>query len=122
MYDCSAQVTRFHNDKISLTTAERTLMRERRDANRDRIRRGLDRNFRLAPDAFHSQGSYAMKTMVQSSPEHVDIDDGIYFVREKLVAGDRSELSAAQVRQLIADAAKDPAFNKQPEIRETCVR
>jgi hypothetical protein len=122
MYDCSAEISQFHTERVELTIAERKLMQARRDANRERLTNGLTKKFGMSPAAFDSQGSYAMKTMVQSAPEHVDIDDGVYFAREKVVSADGKELSALQVRQRIAEAAQDAAFSKHPEVRETCVR
>jgi hypothetical protein len=36
MFDCSDDLRAYHDDKVTLPQAERTEMRDRRDANRDR--------------------------------------------------------------------------------------
>ena len=63
MFDCSKDVISHHDEKVTLPQAERTKMRERRDANRERLKRGLKNAGKPAPREFVSQGSYAMKTM-----------------------------------------------------------
>ena len=122
MFDCADDVLAFHDDKVTLPQAERTEMRGRRNANRDRLKKGLKAAKKPAPREFVSQGSYAMKTMTQHRLKDYDIDDGVYFSKEDLVGDRGGEMSALQVRQMVRDAADDGSFKTPPEVRKNCVR
>ena len=41
MYNCASDVLAYHDDEVTLPQVERTNMRERRDANRERLKKGL---------------------------------------------------------------------------------
>lgn len=122
MFNCSDDVTAYHDDQVTLPQAERDNMRERRDANRKRLKNGLEKMKRPVPREFASQGSYAMKTMVQHPDNDYDIDDGIYFNKEDLVGERGREISSLRIRQIVCDALDDGCFNKPPEVRLNCVR
>ena len=74
-------------------------MRDRRDANRDRLIRGLNKNNDPALDSHRSQGSYAMHTMVQNVDNDYDIDDGVIFLKENLIGSQGSDKSALDARK-----------------------
>ena len=78
MFDCSDDVLAYHDDEVTLPQADRSVMRGRRDANRDRLKKGLKDKKKPAPREFVSQGSYAVKTMTQHPKRDYDIDDGAY--------------------------------------------
>ena len=99
MVDCSKDVLAFHDDEVSLPQIERTAMRDRRNANRKRVKEGLSEKKKPLPTDFCTQGSYAMKTMVQDPKDCYDIDDGIYFEKDALKGERGAELSALDVRQ-----------------------
>jgi len=120
MHNCSDDVLAHHDKEVTLPQAERTNMRDRRDANRDRIKKGLKNNNKPAPREFVKQGSYAMKTMVRH-PDY-DIDDGVYFNKEDLVGDRGAEMSGLQARQMVREALDDGSFKKPPEVRPNCVR
>jgi len=122
MFDCADDVLAHHDERVTLPRAERSDMRGRRDANRDRLKRGLKDNKKPAPREFVSQGSYAMKTMVRHSEKDYDIDDGVYFAKEVLVGDRGAEMSALQARQMVRDALDDGSFKTPPEVRKNCVR
>lgn len=122
MHDCAEDILVYHDDEVTLPQAERTEMRERRDANRDRLKRGLKDAGDPAPLEFVSQGSYAMKTMTQHPEYDYDIDDGVYFAKEKLVGYRGGEMSSLQSRQMVRDAVDDGSFKTVPEVRKHCVR
>lgn len=122
MHDCADDVIAFHDNEVTLPQAERTEMRGRRDANRDRLKRGLKDEGDPTPLEFVSQGSYAMKTMTQHPDYDYDIDDGVYFAEEKLVGDRGAEMSALQTRQMVRDAVDDGSFKTAPEVRKNCVR
>jgi hypothetical protein len=122
MFDCADDVLAHHAERVTLPRAEQTEMRERRDANRSRLKRGLQDAKKAAPREFVSQGSYAMKTMTQHHAKDYDIDDGVYFDKEALVGERGGELSALQARQMVRDALDDGSFKTPPEVRKNCVR
>src|SRR5690606_14621937 len=103
-------------------STERTAMRDRRNANRTRLKNGLAKAEKPAPFGQHTQGSYAMHTMVQDADADYDIDDGVYFEKDRLVSPQGGELSALAVRQMICDALQDDRFNKAPTVLKNCVR
>lgn len=122
MYDCSKDVRAYHDQKITLPRSEQTAMRDRRDANRRRLRKGLDANEDPQPTEFVKQGSYAMRTMVQHPENDYDIDDGVYFLKEDLVGERGGELTSRQAREMVRDAVDDGSFTEAPEVRSNCVR
>ncbi|MCA1458473.1 hypothetical protein I6F35_35805 [Bradyrhizobium sp. BRP22] len=122
MYNCSDDVLAYHDDEVTLPGAERTAMRKRRDANRERLTKGLSEAKKPAPLQFKSQGSYAMRTMTQHPDNDYDIDDGVYFAKEDLVAERGAEMTALQARQMVRDAVDDGSFKTPPEVRNNCVR
>lgn len=122
MHDCADDVLAHHDEEVTLPQSERTSMRERRDANRDRLKKGLKKNGKPAPREFKSQGSYAMKTMVQDDANDYDIDDGVYFDKEALVGPRGAEMTALQARQMVRDAIDDGSFKTPPAVRTNCVR
>jgi hypothetical protein len=122
MFDSSKDVIAHHDEKVTLPQLERTRMRERRDANRERLKRGLKNASKPAPREFVSQGSYGMKTMTQHPESDYDIDDGVYFDRDVLVGSRGAEMTALQARQFVRDAVDDGSFSRPPEVRNNCVR
>jgi hypothetical protein len=122
MFNCSDDVLSYHNDEATLPQSERTAMRDRRNANRDRLKKGLKDGKKPAPREFVKQGSYAMKTMTQHPSKDYDIDDGVYFDKSVLVGERGAEMSALQARQMVRNAIDDDSFNTAPEVRTNCVR
>lgn len=122
MFDCAEDVLAYHDEKVTLPTPQQTKMRERRNANRDRVKKGLKDQGKSAVREFRSQGSYAMRTMIQHPDNAYDIDDGVYFDKEVLVGERGAEMSALQARQMVRDAVDDGSFKKKPEVRTNCVR
>ena len=76
MFNCSKEILRFHDEKVNLPDPIRKIMRDRRDANRTKLESGLEANNKPQVEEFVSQGSYAMRTMVQTEGNDIDIDDG----------------------------------------------
>lgn len=122
MFDCSDDVLAHHDEKVTLPQPDRTEMRNRRDANRNRLNKGLAEKGKPAPREFVSQGSYAMKTMIQHPAKDYDIDDGVYFDKEVLVGDRAAEMTGLQARQMVRDALDDGSFKTPPEVRANCVR
>jgi hypothetical protein len=63
-----------------------------------------------------------MKVMTQDADNDYDIDDGVYFDKDKLVGEKGGEMSALAVRQMIRDAVDDGSFTTPPAVRPNCVR
>jgi hypothetical protein len=122
MINCSDDVLSYHNDAVTLPQSERTAMRKRRDANRDRLKNGLEKNKNPQPIMYCKQGSYAMLTMMQHADNKYDIDDGIYFQKDELVGSNGAEMSALDARKMVRDAVDDGSFAKPPEVLKNCVR
>jgi hypothetical protein len=122
MFDCSKDVLSYHNDEVTLPVSEQNNMRERRNANRTRLKEGLKKAKRPAPSAFETQGSYAMRTMIQLPRKNWDIDDGVYFKAGDLKGERGGEMSALDARQMVRDALDDGSFRTKPEVRKNCVR
>ena len=111
-----------HDDQVTLHQSERNDMRDRRNANRDRLKKGLKEKKYPAPREFCKQGSYAMKTMVQDDKKAYDIDDGVYFDKDALKGPNGGEKSALDARIMVRDAVDDGSFKTAPEVRTNCVR
>ena len=117
MYDCADDILAYHDDEVTLPQSERTAMRDRRNANRDRVKDGLNDAGKPKPIEFKGQGSYAMKTMTQHPENNYDIDDGVYFEATDLVGPRGGEMSPLDARQMVRDAVDDGSFKTKPEVR-----
>lgn len=122
MFDCSKDVHAYHDQEVTLPKSEQDAMRDRRNANRTRLRNGLAEADEPAPLEFVKQGSYAMKTMTRDPNNDYDIDDGVYFRKEDLVGDRGAEMTSLQARQMVRDAVDDGKFKTPPEVRSNCVR
>ena len=122
MFDCSADVRAFHDQKVTLPGSEQDKMRGRRDSNRDRLKRNLEKDEKPIPYEFVSQGSYRMKTMLRDDNNDYDIDDGAYFRKGELVGDRGGEMSSLDARKMVRDAMDDGRFKTAPEVKTNCVR
>ena len=122
MYDCSKDVLAYHDEKVTLPPDEQKEMRNRRDANRDRLNTRLKDAGKPVPKMFITQGSYAMHTMVQDSDNDYDIDDGVYFTQSSLKKNDGTDISPREAKHMVCNALQDDRFDKKPQVRKSCVR
>jgi hypothetical protein len=122
MFNCADDVLAYHDDETTLSQSDRSDMRDRRNANRTRLKNGLQKAGDPKPSEFASQGSYAMKTMTQHPDNNYDIDDGVYFEKAALVGDRGAEMTALQARQMVRDAVDDGSFATKPEALKNCVR
>ena len=122
MYDCNADIRAFHDQRVTLPEKERGKMRDRRNSNRSRLRKGLKKQGKPLPQESVSQGSYQMKTMLQDQNNDYDIDDGQYFDKGVLVGPRGAELTSLEARAMVRDAIDDGGFARPPEVRGNCVR
>ena len=84
MFNCAKEMEKFHQEKVTLSETEQRKMRNRRDTNRNRLKKGLSDNHHPQIKSCYSQGSYRMRTMVQDDECDYDIDDGVYFTRKTI--------------------------------------
>ena len=110
MRNCSHDLLDYHRDKIQLSSNQKAQLRDRRDANRGRIRDGLNKAGIPQPQKFVSQGSYAMQTTIQEPENDYDIDDGVVFNMESLRGPRRANKTALEARQMIRDIVDDGSF------------
>ena len=122
MYDCDADVRAFHNEEITLNHVQQTEMRNRRDANRNRLKKGLEAKKDPSPSSHQAQGSYAMHTMVQDDNNDYDIDDGVVFTKADLVGPQGADKSALDARKMVCAAVDDGSFTNPPTVLKNCVR
>ena len=122
MKNCHTDLLAYHDEEVTLPQKERTEMRERRDANRRRLKQGLKRDEDPKPVDFRSQGSYAMRTMVQQPDKDYDVDDGVYFDIDQLKGPRGGDRSAADAREMVRKALHDESFDRPPEKLKNCVR
>jgi hypothetical protein len=122
MKDCHRQVADFERAKVRMGEDGRADIYGKTKTNRDRLRNGLAKRQKPKPVGFHTQGSYAMRTMIQHDEGDYDVDDGVYFAAEVLKGSNGGEMSALAVRQMVCEALQDDRFSDQPEVRTNCVR
>ena len=123
MFDCSKDVRAYHDQNVTLLKTDQDAMRDRRDANRRRLRKGLDANGDPAPSEFVKQGSYAMRTMVQHPDNDYDIDDGVYFDEAVLVDQYGFALTPLEAKERVCTAlSRDKRFANSAEVFPKCVR
>ena len=123
MKDCSQDLLNYHVDKVTLSTTTRENLRGNRNANRDRLKRGLESNEKPKPDEFIIQGSYAMKTMTQHEKNDYDIDDGTAFDADKLKTKEGVSFTPQEAKEMVRDALiEGGGLAEKPTVKKNCVR
>ena len=123
MKDCSSDILKYHDDEVTLSPKARENLRANRNANRDRLKRGLETNKKPKPDEFIIQGSYAMKTMTQHAKNDYDIDDGAAFAEEKLKAENGTPFTPQQAKEMVRGAlVEGGGLSEDPIVKKNCVR
>lgn len=120
--NCHKEMKGYHADKVTLSNDDQSEMRERRDNGRTRLKNGLTKASHPLPEEFSSQGSYAMRTMVQDDAYDYDIDDGVYFDKEDLKDSNGDHLGASDARKRVRDALKDDRLTYDAVAKTNCVR
>lgn len=121
MYDFSKQISAFHKEHVRLSNPQKADMKQRREANLDRVRNGLEELEKPTCRETINQGGYAQKTMTQppeaDQESRYDIDLGIVFDEDD-AKGPRT--TRDWVRQAIA--CKATQMKNDPETKKKCVR
>ncbi len=120
--DCNKEMKGYHSNEVNLSNDNQKEMRDRRDNGRKRLLNGLTKLDQLHPYEFSSQGSYAMRTMVQDDDSDYDIDDGVYFEKGDLKDTDGDPLEAKDARKLVRGALKDDRLAYDAVVKTNCVR
>lgn len=120
--DCHKEMKGYHADEVTLSNDDQSEMRGRRDSGRTRLENGLTKASHPLPEEFSSQGSYAMRTMVQDDACDYDIDDGVYFDREDLKDANGDYLGARDARTRVRNALKDDRLAYDAVVKTNCVR
>lgn len=120
--DCNKEMTGYHANNVTLQRTEQDEMRERRDNGRIRLRNGLTNAGHPLPKESSSQGSYAMRTMVQDDQCDYDIDDGVYFEKDDLKTNGGTHLTAKEARTRVRTALKDGRLAYDAQVKTNCVR
>jgi hypothetical protein len=121
--NCHSEMTIFHRDNVTLGTQQQSEMRTARDAGRTRLMNGFDEAKQPQPKEVVSQGSYAMRTMVQDTTNDYDIDDGAYFASTDLKDGAGYDLTPLAARQRVCNAlAWDGRLKHEAIVKTNCVR
>lgn len=120
--DCNKEMKKFHSTEVNLSNEQQGEMRSRRNAGRTRLYNGLTKSSHPHPYLISSQGSYAMRTMVQDEENDYDIDDGLYFESEDLVNKQGVELSPKAARERVKKALDDGRLTYVAEVKRNCVR
>ena len=120
--DCNKELKGYHADEVTLSNDDQKEMRGRRESGRTRLKNGLAKAGHPLPDEFSSQGSYAMRTMVQDDASDYDIDDGVYFDKEDLKDPDGGYLGARDARTRVRNALKDDRLAYDAVVKTNCVR
>lgn len=123
MKDCSKDILKYHDEKVTLPPSVQDSLRGNRNANRDRLKRGLEKNGHPKPFRFIIQGSYAMKTMKQHPDKDYDIDDGAAFDTDNLKNSKGESLTPRQAKERVKDALiAGGGLSSDPVIKRNCVR
>ena len=122
MKNCDNDIRDYHREQVSLSASQRQKLKDRRDSNRHRLRSGLERNEDPEPKRSVSQGSYAMRTVIQEPDDAYDIDDGVVFTKESLRGPKGGEKSPLDARKMVRDAVHSDSFATPPEVKTNCVR
>jgi len=122
MKDCHRQVADFERAEVRMSEDDRADIFDKAKHNRTRLKNGLSADGKPKPKGFRTQGSYAMRTMIQHDASDYDVDDGVYFTIESLKGPQGGDKSAFDTRQMVCAALEDDRFAKAPEVHKNCVR
>ena len=122
MKNCDRDIRDYHREEVALNPNQRQELEDRRDSNRNRLRSGLEKNGDPEPKRSVSQGSYAMRTVIQEPDKAYDIDDGAVFTKESLKGPRGGEKSPLDARTMVRDAVHSDSFTTPPEVKTNCVR
>lgn len=113
MANCQDLFEQF-NKEISIPKAKKDKLKDSKDNLRKRIRKYFKEHHPEYEPKFYIQGSYKMKTMIDTKDGICDLDDGVYFMRKPDVTG-------TTLQQWVWNAV-DGYTSTTPQHRKKCVR
>jgi len=123
IFDCNDEMLGYHADEVTLGRKQQKEMRDRRDAGRTRLNKGLERDGHPKPAEQASQGSYAMRTMHQDPQNDYDIDDAAYFEVADLKDANGVALTPYAARERVCEALRqDDRLKHDADNKTNCVR
>ena len=122
MKNCNDQVAGFERAEVRMSEDDRADIYGKAKSNRTQLKSGLVRNGSPKAVGSRTQGSYAMRTMIQNDRGDYDVDDGVYFTRDALKNEEGEDKSAPDARKMVCAALQDERFADQPDVRNNCVR
>lgn len=122
MFNYNSNLNQFYNDKVRLKDTDKTLIRDYKNKNIQRIISGINKinqeeNKIFPIPSFIEQGSIAMSTTNQSEDNDYDIDVAVIFPKDSIFN------NPLEARKFVAKAInKNTAnFSKQAEARTNAV-
>jgi len=122
MTNCHDDLIDFYMQKVKLGQDELDGLRTARETCGTSVEKGLLEKEDLKPEEFISQGSFAMKTVVQHPDNDYDIDYGVLFEKENIVGSRGGDKTPRAARQMVADSFEDGRFKEKPIVKKNCVR
>lgn len=122
MKDCNKDIMNYHQDEVNLKKGQRSDLKNRRNANRNRLEKGLIKNEDPVPDENVRQGSDAHGTTIQEPDNGYDIDDGAVFLKGDLKGKQGGDKTPQDAKKMVREALDDGSFKTPPEIKTNCVR
>lgn len=119
MVNCSRELEKYWDEKVKLPQAKYNELKQKRDAQIEKLKANLKVDSFPLPIEFINQGSYAMKTLIQQDDEY-DIDVGVVFNKEDLEIN--SKQLPSSIKYYIGQKLKDERFSKSPSVLKNCVR
>ena len=108
-----------YHGRIQLSDSKEANLRGSRDAVREKIRKHFTDVLRVNAPAFHGQGSYSMRTLVNPLDGEFDIDDGVYLTH---VGEDRALWPSPEATHGWILAATSGHTAEDPIDKPRCVR
>jgi len=122
MMNCDSDIRDYHRKRVALAPSDRKKLMDRRNRNRERLQRGLEKHGRPKPKRSITQGSFKMRTAISQPGNTYDIDDGVVFTEESLRGPMGADKSPLDARKMVRDAVHSNFFKTPPAVKTNCVR
>jgi hypothetical protein len=113
MANCNKLFLDFENE-LNVRSAKKSKLSKSKNDIRDRISKSFKENHEGYNPTFYIQGSKKLGTMIRTKDDECDLDDGVYFLREKGVTGTTLQ---KWVKEAVDDATATPTQHRKKCIR-----
>jgi len=117
MADCHNLFQQYHNT-VKLSVSKKEFLKKGKNAIRNRIKNYFINTLKIKSPKFWSQGSYALRTIVNPIDGEYDIDDGVYLQN---IEEENNWPSPQTVHKWIYSAVKGHT-REDPIDKRTCIR